>query len=332
MHTKGLKKIFAMYIITVIIPILFFLPIDILIFRDLNSDVIIRYLIINIIIISIIILLFNIGVILLNKNLKHREKKKVFIIKVIYILIISNIITFIFQNIFMRPININEYFSNIFQGKYFFISNVESIFILILLETIYYYNKYKQSELEKEKLKYTQLKNQLNPHFLFNSLSVSISLIKRNQDKAVKYTQKLSSVYRYVLINMENDIVSLEEEIEFIKKYIEILQIRYEDGLNVSYNIDEKLKKKRIIPLSLQLLIENAVKHNSIYSDNPLNVYIYTENNKIIVENNIIKKTTIIDSTGVGLKNLNQKYDILCSKDIEIINDSKNFVVKIPLL
>ena len=320
-----------MYIITVIIPILFFLPIDILIFRDLNSDVIIRYLIINIIIISIIVFLFNIGVIFLNKNLKHREKKKVFIIKVIYILVISNIITFIFQNIFMRPININEYFSNIFKGKYFFISNVESIFILILLETIYYYNKYKQSELEKEKLKYTQLKDQLNPHFLFNSLSVSISLIKRDQDRAVKYTQKLSSVYRYVLINMESDLVSLEEEIEFIKKYIEILQIRYEEGLNVSYNIDEKLKKKRIIPLSLQLLIENAVKHNSIYSDNPLNVYIYTEENKVIVENNIIKKTTIIDSTGVGLKNLNQKYDIICSKKIDVIKDNKNFVVKIPL-
>lgn len=143
--------------------------------------------------------------------------------------------------------------------------------------------------------------------------------------------KKLSLFYRYVLINTERDFVSLEEEINFIKKYIDILQIRYDDGLNITYNIDNKILNMQIVPLSLQLLVENAVKHNAIYSYNPLSIRIYSEGNKIVVANNIIKKAPAIDSIGIGLKNLNQKYNILCSTNINLINDSKNFIVKIPL-
>ena len=253
------------------------------------------------------------------------------ILELLFGMIAINIIQFIFQNLFGATYNLKDFILQI-KDKYAFTSCIEGIFIILMIEMLYLYNKQKESELAIERFKFIQLKNQLNPHFLFNSLSISISLIKRNQDKAVDYMKKLSLVYRYVLINTESDFVSLKEEIDFIKKYIDILQIRYEEGLNVIYNIDDKLLNMSIVPMSLQLLVENAVKHNSIYSENPLNIHIYTEGKQIMVANNIIKKNAVIDSTEVGLKNLNQKYDILCSKDIEIINDSKNFIVKIPLV
>lgn len=101
--------------------------------------------------------------------------------------------------------------------------------------------------------------------------------------------------------------------------------------MNIIYNIEDDVLNMQIIPLSLQLLVENATKHNAIYSNNPLNIHIYSEGKQIMVANNIIKKNAVMDSIGVGLNNLNQKYNILFSKNIQIINDSENFIVKIPL-
>lgn len=331
MKTKKWENLIGTYFLALFASWLLFLPIDIMV--GISKYNILKYIILNFFCISTAIII-DINIVKYFNSIFTRNKMLLrFFLESICAVIPTNIVIFIFQYLLIARStkNLLGYIELLKTNNYFFITSAESIFIILIIEVIYMHNQHIKTELEREKFKYNQLKNQLNPHFLFNSLNISISLIKRDQDRAVKYTQKLSSVYRYVLINMESDLVSLEEEIEFIKKYIEILQIRYEEGLNVTYNIDDKLKK-RIIPLSLQLLVENAVKHNSIYSENPLNIRIYTEGKQIVVANNIIKKNAVIDSTEIGLKNLNQKYNILCSKDIEIINDSKNFIVKIPLV
>lgn len=334
MKTKKWERILVKYFLTLFLSFLMFLPIDIITYGDIVTGHPKRYFIINLFIISISVVLYTIALNVFNKRFWSKRIILRIFMEILCSVIVTNILLYLSQILFLSQMNLIDFFQEIFASKnrpFLFISMLQGWFIVLILEVLYLYNKRKESELEKEKFKYFQLKNQLNPHFLFNSLSVSISLIKKNQDKAVEYMKKLSLVYRYVLINTESDFVLLEEELNFIKKYIDILQIRYDEGLNVTYNVDNKILNMQIVPLSLQLLVENAVKHNATYSYNPLNIHIYSEGKQIIVANNIIKKTTIIDSIGVGLKNLNQKYNILFSKDIQIINDSKNFIVKIPL-
>ncbi len=331
MKKTNWKKIILLYFHTIAIIFVLFLPIDIVIYGNVVIENFTRYLFINILYDSLLIVLYTFAVIYFNSKLWGNKIVLRMILETLFAFITIYFISFLFYNLFGNKYTLIQFILYVFNEQYCASFCLQGGFIILMIETIYLYNKRKENDREKEKFKYIQLKNQLNPHFLFNSLSVSISLIKKDQNKAVEYMKKLSSVYRYVLINTESDFVSLEEEIDFIKKYIDILQIRYDVGLNVTYNIEDKVLNMQIVPMSLQLLVENAVKHNATYSYNPLNIHIYSEGKQIMVANNIIKKTTIIDSIGVGLKNLNQKYNILCSTNIHIINDSKNFIVKIPL-
>lgn len=331
MKKTNWKKIILLYLHSIVIIFILFLPIDIMIYGDVVIRNFTRYFFIHILYNSLLIVIYMLAVIYFNSKVWENKIILRMILETLFAFITIYFLSFLFYNIFGHKQTLIRFILYVFNEKYCASFCLEGGFMILMIETIYSYNKRKENEREKEKFKYIQLKNQLNPHFLFNSLSVSISLIKKDQEKAVEYMKKLSFVYRYVLVNTENDFVSLEEEIDFIKKYIDILQIRYDAGLNVTYNIDNVVLKMQIVPLSLQLLVENAVKHNATYSYNPLNIHIYSEGKQIMVANNIIKRTTIIDSIGVGLKNLNQKYNILFSKDIHIINDSKNFIVKIPL-
>lgn len=183
-----------------------------------------------------------------------------------------------------------------------------------------------------ETAKFESLKNQLDPHFLFNSLNVLTSLIGENPQQAEKFTTKLSKVYRYVLEQRNKDLVPITEELQFAKSYMQLLGMRFEDA--VKFNIPDNVTdlELKIVPLSLQLLLENAVKHNVVSSSRPLTINIYEEGNYLIIENNINPKEAIGKSTKVGLQNIADRYGLITDKAVKIENNNNTFKVSLPLL
>lgn len=189
-----------------------------------------------------------------------------------------------------------------------------------------------EQKLREEKLvfQYETIKNQVNPHFLFNSLNTLSSLINGNA-RAEDFIHKLSSIYRYILENRNVDQVGLEEEIEFTKNYFSLQKIRDEDKVNLEIQPMD-MKKYRILPISLQLLLENALKHNSATHDHPLTITIYTEDNFIVVKNNLQKKLNIEGSPGTGLRNLGERLKLITNREMKVIETNDEFIVKIPLI
>jgi sensor histidine kinase YesM len=183
-----------------------------------------------------------------------------------------------------------------------------------------------------ETAKFESLKNQLDPHFLFNSLNVLTSLIGENPAQAERFTTKLSKVYRYVLEQRNKDLVPIDEELKFAKTYMQLLEMRFEDA--VKFNIPDTISTNelKIVPLSLQLLLENAVKHNVVSSSKPLTISIYEEDSYLIIENNINPKEAIGKSTKVGLQNIADRYGLITQKGVKIENNNKIFKVSLPLL
>jgi hypothetical protein len=214
-----------------------------------------------------------------------------------------------------------------------------SLTIIITFHFIYFYNKYQKTKVKEsqivaktESAKFESLKNQLDPHFLFNSLNVLTSLIGENPAQAEKFTTKLSKVYRYVLEQKDKDLISLDEELKFARSYMQLLQMRFEDA--VEYTIPEMASNPdlKIVPLSLQLLLENAVKHNIITSSLPLQIKIYEHQGYLYVENSLNPKSSLEKSTKVGLKNITQRYELVSSNKVVIEKGSDKFIVKLPLL
>ena len=208
------------------------------------------------------------------------------------------------------------------------------------VNAIYFFiNRYNQSLILAEKLKkesaeaqFSALRSQVNPHFLFNSFNVLSSLVHTDADLASKFIDQLSTVYRYLLQNQQNKIVSLKEELAFIDAYIFLLKIRFQENLQIDINIDDKFKETSIAPAALQLLIENAIKHNVVSKSNPLTIKIYSNATYLIVENSILLKEVKEESTYIGLKNLRKRYDYLCGDDAVITNSNGVFKVKIPII
>ncbi|MDR2146148.1 MAG: histidine kinase [Tannerella sp.] len=183
---------------------------------------------------------------------------------------------------------------------------------------------------ENMRNRYEALKNQLNPHFLFNTLNTLDGLIGFDDEKAHYYLQNLSSSFRYTIQNKE--ITSLKEELDFVKSYAHLMKIRYGDNLSIQYNIDKKYCDFLIMPISLQLLIENAVKHNIINDKLPLTIFIETtENDTIKVSNTIQPKINAETGEGVGLANLVERYNLLFHKEV-LITQNGVFGVEIPLI
>ncbi len=197
---------------------------------------------------------------------------------------------------------------------------------------------WKQSSIAAEQLKresiaakYESLKNQVNPHFLFNSLNALSNLVYEDQDKAVKFIKQLSEVYRYVLDTREKEVVSIAEELKFLQSYLFLQQIRFGDKLKIEISV--RKEAINVAPLALQLLIENAIKHNVVSEDDPLTVRIFEADQYIVVENNLQKKTSLGEpSAGVGLQNICKRYEFLSDRKVETIKDEKTFTVKLPIL
>lgn len=190
-------------------------------------------------------------------------------------------------------------------------------------------------KLQKENLQsqFEVLKQQVNPHFLFNSLNVLTSLIKVDPDLAESFTEKLSKVYRYVLENKEKDLITLATELDFIRSYIFLLDIRFSGKVFVEIDIDEKYHETLVIPMVLQLLVENAVKHNTFSKKNPLHISLTVDsNNHLTVMNNLQNRKTQMSSTGVGLVNISKRYSLLTGNQPVFDITDTEFTARIPLI
>jgi two-component system LytT family sensor kinase len=190
------------------------------------------------------------------------------------------------------------------------------------------------AELEKEKalVQYDNLKNQLNPHFLFNSLSSLNSLIFENPQLASDFLQQLSKVYRYVLENKDKNLVTLGTEMDFVNHYVHLLKTRFDGAFNVVFEVSEEAKEKQIVPVTLQVLFENAVKHNITSKASPLRIRVYSNGNYLVVENNLQKKQIIETSNGQGIANLKNLYHFISTAPVMVAQTEDVFAVKVPLV
>lgn len=189
------------------------------------------------------------------------------------------------------------------------------------------------ADMKREKLRmdYNSLQDQLNPHFLFNNLSVLKSLIIYDKDSALKFTENFTDVYRYVLQSKDKPLVKFSEELEFLESFIGLHKERLGVGINVSFSISKNSLEKEIAPLTMQLLIENAIKHNVTSRETPLQIEINSEGKTLTVANSLNRRTSSY-STKTGLKNLIKRYEILSSEEIVVQHDDKRFEVIVPLL
>jgi len=211
---------------------------------------------------------------------------------------------------------------------------------LVLSMMVYHFvNRWKESSLratrlEKEKatVQFENLKNQLNPHFLFNSLSSLNSLIFEDAKLASEFLHQLSKVYRYLLNNHEKTSVSLETELEFIQSYIRLLETRFQQALKIEVSVSDISLPKQITPVSLQVLIENALKHNIASTKQPLKISIRDEGNFLVIENNLQRKAVIQYSHQKGLNQLKTLYSYITKEPIQIIETAQLFTIKIPLV
>jgi sensor histidine kinase YesM len=187
-------------------------------------------------------------------------------------------------------------------------------------------------EREKTQVQFDNLKNQLNPHFLFNALTSLNSLIFEDQQLASDFLQNLSKVYRYVLQHKEKGLVSLQEELDFISRYVFLLQTRFDRALQITFEISGPARDKEIVPVTLQILIENAIKHNIINQARPLHITVSADTEYLTVTNNLQPKNLIETSNKQGLENLKSLYKFISGKPLQICSDQHQFTIQIPLL
>lgn len=197
-----------------------------------------------------------------------------------------------------------------------------------------------RSKIEKERGKanmaqyrYMKLKHQVNPHFLFNSLNILDCLVcEEKTDDASMYIHKLAGIYRYMIKSEDEEVVPLRDELGFVHQYIDLLSIRFPVGLEVKIDVSEECMSRYVLPCAVQLLIENATKHNAVSKDNPLTVRLFIDGDRIVVTNNIVPKVGRVESTGLGLKYLRQQYLDVSGEAISVTHTDKIFSVTLPLI
>lgn len=190
----------------------------------------------------------------------------------------------------------------------------------------------RQLDRERSQAELQALTNELDPHFIFNSLNTLNHLILNNPEQAHLFNNKLAQVYKYFLINRVRELISLEEELEFIENYFFLLQIRHDNKLQLQSELGDNYNTVMIPPCALQILMENAIKHNEFSDANPLKIKIAMNGQYLKVSNNVKPKMYSVTSTGIGLKNLSSRYKIICQRDIVIENTRDNYIVKLPLI
>ena len=249
-----------------------------------------------------------------------------------FILTIVNYLIFIV----IQQQQIEILFSKTFEGLKYMVGSV--ILCVMLINLSYFFKSWKQAAVNEEKLKreklsaeYEALRNQVNPHFLFNNLTALSSLVYKDQQKAVTFIQEFSNVFRYVLESREKEVVDLATEKKLIESVSYLYRIRYENSVQINISLTDATDKY-ILPMALQMLLENAIKHNAISAGSPLKVDILEENNYVVVKNNLQPKKTTIVSSRIGLENIKSRYKYLSNKEVIVKASDETFEVRIPVL
>jgi len=214
-----------------------------------------------------------------------------------------------------------------------------TVLVVAVYESIYLVNELRKSVEEKELLKRESLqaqlyalKTQVNPHFLFNNLNTLSAVIPDDPGVAIDFVQQLSKVYRHILEVRDEQSILLKEELEVLEAYAFLLKTRFGENLNISIRVADELLEQRVVPLSLQILMENAIKHNIVSSAKPLSIDIYAGDDQLVVSNTLQKKNQLVESTGIGLDNIRNRYLLLGSKKVEVEEGPESFTVRIPLI
>lgn len=282
---------------------------------------------------------------ILEKNIDYLNnlfKKKIHVLALHFVL--SNFFIFIFTIV-----------PSYLLAKYFFLYNSEEMWLPIklmltyamrvnlFLNTVnfvsYYLKALRETQVEAEQFKkisvqaqFESLKNQINPHFLFNNMNVLSTLVYKDQQIATEFILQLCKVYRYLLQNYNKELVELDEELDFIKSYLFLLQIRYGDNLHISIDIPANELKLSIVPAALQMLIENAIKHNIVSKKKPMTISISSEDKYLIVTNTLQLREVREVSTNLGLNNINKRYEYVSRQSITVEQTDDLFTVKLPMI
>lgn len=281
----------------------------------------------------------------LNKRYSwvHETRKRT-IYGVILIIVVNVVLVYLCNFtvfVLIKNMSLDDFFSQEMNFTNWFIINVALLISAILhakgfMEEL---KKNTKKEVVEQKLiaksanaQFESLKNQLDPHFLFNSLNVLTALIDENPEQAQKFTTSMSKIYRYVLEQKDKEMVHVEDEVEFAEIYCNLLKTRFEDSVNFIFDINTDDLQRFVVPLSLQLLLENCIKHNFATSNKPLNIRIFTEGKFLCIENNLQHREQLKESAGIGLANIVQRYALLTKENVFIEKSEESFKVKIPIL
>ncbi|WP_080777381.1 2TM domain-containing protein [Chryseobacterium phocaeense] len=282
----------------------------------------------------------------LNRKFPWSETTRIRAVLSVISIIIGNFILVYFCNymnyvVIQKTATTEAFFSKEYGTTNWFMINI-ALLISAFLHAKSFMEELKKTsrkEVVEQKLiaksanaQFESLKNQLDPHFLFNSLNVLSSLIDENPNQAQKFTASMSKIYRYVLEQKDKELVTVEDEIEFAKTYCELLKTRFEDSVDFIFDVKKEDYKRYVVPLSLQLLLENCIKHNFATSARPLVIKIFSDNDTLCIENNLQAREQMKESAGIGLANIVQRYALLTKKNVFIEKSEDYFKVKVPIL
>ena len=272
---------------------------------------------------------------------EERFSKKRILVGFVSSFIVSLFVIFllrIFEDVIVEGNTLNNFLAKETASNYI-VSSIFTFIVLLIVHFVYLYKWYQENKLKEQKIiagsasaQFESLKNQIDPHFLFNSLNVLSSLIEENPDAAQKFTTSLSKVYRYVLEQKDKDLISVSEELQFAKTYMNLLKMRFENSITFELPENFENDEAKVVPLSLQLLLENCIKHNIVSEKKPLHIKIAIENGQLTIENNFQKKEVLQDRKGVGLQNIVNRYAILSKRKVVIEQNEKKFKVFLPIL
>ncbi len=244
----------------------------------------------------------------------------------------------IFEEVILKK-NSFSYYLEHEQIQNFLVTILITFIVTLSIYTIHFYRLYNENRVKEHQIiagtasaKFETLKNQIDPHFLFNSLNVLSSLIEENPENAQKFTTSLSKIYRYVLEQKDKDLVTVQEELAFAKTYMNLLKMRFENSITFDLPENFELSEAKVVPLSLQLLLENTIKHNIVSEQKPLHISILIKDNYLVVQNNLQKKEVLQDRKGVGLQNIISRYHLLSNRKVLIEQNKDLFSVHIPIL
>lgn len=272
---------------------------------------------------------------------KNRFHLKRLIVGFLASFFVSGLMIFVLrivEDVLIEKKSFQEFFINESPANYL-VAMVITVIVSLAIHLVYFYKNYQENRVKQEKIiagtasaQFESLKNQIDPHFLFNSLNVLSSLIEENPEQAQKFTTSLSKIYRYVLEQRDKELVTVQEEINFARTYMNLLKMRFENSISFELPEHFDTNEAKVVPLSLQLLLENCIKHNIVSEQKPLHIKIFLENNELVIENNKQIKEVLRDRNGVGLQNIVNRYAIVTDRRVSITEDETVFKVKLPVL